>query len=253
METAVTFLSHGEPICGMLHLPESLPAAAVVMCHGFTGNKSEAHRLFVTAARDFCAHGLVVLRFDFRGSGDSAGEFRDMTISREIEDAEAALAFLASRPEVTARRIGALGLSMGGCVAACLSGRTDQVRALVLWSATAHPDRIFDRLFPDFGVKPMIDMNGWGLGRTFIEDARTMQPLDEVRNYRGPSLVVHGTNDATVPPGDASDYRIALGGQCRLHYVQGADHTFARLDWQGEAVSLSRDFLLGTLTGAAGG
>ncbi len=142
---------------------------------------------------------------------------------------------------------------MGGCVAACLAGRTDRVRALVLWSATAHPNRIFDRLFPDFGRKPMIDADGWGLGRSFIEDARTMRPLEEVKNYRGPSLVVHGTNDATVPQSDASDYRIALGGQCRLQYLQGADHTFARLDWQGEAISLSRDFLLGTLAGATGG
>ncbi len=250
METQVTFLSHGEAVAGVLHLPEALPAPGVVMCHGFTGSKSEAHRLFVSAARDFCAHGLAVLRFDFRGSGDSAGEFRDMTISREIEDAVAALGFIASRPEVKADGIGVLGLSMGGCVAACLSGRSDQVRALVLWSATAHPGRICDRMLPDFGDEPVLDLNGWGLGRPFIEDARARKPLEEVRNYRGPSLVVHGTNDATVPPADASDYRIALGGRCTLHYVQGADHTFARADWKAGTIGVSREFLIGALAAA---
>ena len=247
MEIQVCFPSQGENVCGMLHLPEGTPTAGVVMCHGFTGSKSEAHRLFVTTARDFCAHGLAVLRFDFRGSGDSAGEFRDMTIAREIEDAQAAFAFLAARPEVEPSRLGLLGLSMGGCVAACLAGREPGVKALVLWAATAHPDRIFDRMFPQLGEADWIDMNGWGLGRAFLEDARRQQPLREIKNYCGPALVVHGMNDQSVPTSDAADYTAALGEHALLHYVEEADHTFSSFPWTEEAVSHSRQFFLETL------
>jgi pimeloyl-ACP methyl ester carboxylesterase len=247
METQIAFMSEGESVFGVLHLPETLPAPGVIMCHGFTGHKAETHRLFVNAARDFCAHGLAVLRFDFRGSGDSSGEFEDMTISREIEDAAAALDFLTARPEVDGKRVGALGLSMGGCVAACLSGRSEQVRSLVLWSALAHPERIFDRMFPQFGDKPKLEMNGWGLGRAFMQDARTLRPLDCVKKFMGPSLVIHGTEDASVPPSDASDYRIALGGRSTLRYIQGSDHTFSSFAWKAEAIAASRDFLLSTL------
>src|SRR5512135_3017139 len=111
MEVQVEFASGGEAVFGVLHVPEAVPSPGVVMCHGFTGNKSEAHRLFVGAARSFCARGLAVLRFDFRGSGDSGGEFREMTVSREVEDAGAALDFLSGRREVTGRGLGVLGLS----------------------------------------------------------------------------------------------------------------------------------------------
>jgi len=275
MEIQVTFPSGGEQVVGMLHLPDRTPVPGLAMCHGFTGHKAETHRLFVKAARDFARHGLAVLRFDFRGSGDSAGEFREMTVSREIEDAGAAMGYLISRPEVIADRVGILGLSLGGCVAACQAGMDPRVKALVLWAATAHPDRIADRMAPDFaGAKArppgagelsrarsagvnrsgseaagsdVLDMNGWGLGRGFIEDVMLVRPLEQVARYTGPSLVVHGSNDETVPASDASDYRITLGGGCRVHIVEGADHVFSTLAYESEAIGVSRDFLIQVL------
>ncbi len=247
METQVEFRSGEDHVFGVLHLPEGRPAAGILMCHGFTGHKAETHRLFVGAARDLARHGLVVLRFDFRGSGDSGGEFRDMTVSREIEDAVAALDYLSSRPEVDSDRVGVLGLSLGGCVAACLAGRDDRVSALALWAAVAHPARIRERLASAFGEDDVLDMEGWELGRAFLDDVLGVEPLQEVRGYDGPSLVVHGTADESVPPSDASEYRLALGERCRLHMVEGADHVFSSRDFKSQVITLSREFLCETL------
>jgi hypothetical protein len=249
MEIQVSFPSQGETVVGMLHLPARTPAPGVIMCHGFTGHKAEAHRLFVSAARDFAQHGLVALRFDFRGSGDSEGEFREVTVSGEIADAAAALGYLASRPEVDAKRMGVLGLSLGGCVAACLVGREDRAKALVLWAAVAHPERLFERLKPEFGDQDAIDFGGWGLGRGFLEDLPSIHPLEEVRRYSGPSLVVHGEKDEAVPAADASEFAAALGEASRLHIVKSADHVFSSLPWQSEAIAVSRDFLRAALGG----
>jgi len=247
MELQIGFRSGDQQVFGVLHVPESTPAPGSIMCHGFTGHKAETHRLFVDAARDFTRNGLAVLRFDFRGSGDSEGEFHEMTVSREIEDARAALDFLASRPEVDPARLGVLGLSLGGCVAACLAGTDERVRALVLWAAVGHMERTFDGLAPEF-TGDVLDMTGWPLGRGFLDDLPNIQPLKQLEKYVGPSLVVHGSNDETVPPSDASDYRLALGGHCRLHMVEGADHVFSTLRQKAEAIEVSRDFLVSALT-----
>jgi len=247
MELQVDFQSGDQQVFGVLHVPESTPAPGIIMCHGFTGHKAETHRLFVDAARDFTRNGLAVLRFDFRGSGDSGGEFHEMTVSREIEDARAALDCLTARPEVDPARVGVLGLSLGGCVAACLAGTDERVCALVLWAATGHMERSFARLAPEF-TGDVLDMNGWPLGRGFLDDLPNIQPLTDVANYVGPSLVVHGSNDETVPPSDASDYRLALGGRCRFHMVDGADHVFSTLRYRAEAIEVSRDFLVSALT-----
>lgn len=247
MELQVSFSSDGEAVFGVLHLPDRTPAPGLIMCHGFTGHKAESHRLFVHAARDFCEHGFAVLRFDFRGSGDSAGHFQEMTVSREIADAQAAFDFLASRSEVAPGLLGVLGLSLGGCVAACLAGRESRVRALVLWAATAHLDRFSDRLTPEFGSSETLDMQGWALGRSFLDDLRNVHPLKSAEKYGGPSLVVHGAADETVPLSDSADYRIALGGRCRLHHIANADHVFSSLPWKAEAIQVSREFLLDAL------
>lgn len=245
MEVYTSFASAGETVAAVLHVPESTPAPGVIMCHGFTGHKAETHRLFVHTARDFAAHGLAVLRFDFRGSGDSAGDFRDMTITREIEDARAALGFLAFRPEADGDRLGVLGLSLGGCVAACTAGRDERVKALVLWAALAHPTRLADRLREAFqGDAQVMDYSGWDIGRGLMEDADTLKPLEEVHAYRGPALILHGTEDESVLPSDAEDFSAALDGRARLHFVSGADHVFSSFPWKNEVITKSRDFFL---------
>ena len=97
----------------------------------------------------------------------------------------------------------------------------------------------------------MADFDGWGLRRAFLEDLANIRPLNAVGAYRGPSLVVHGTADEVVPPADASDYRAALGGHCRLHWVQGAGHVFSRLGWKSEVIEVTRGFfgeVLGTVS-----
>ena len=112
MEKPVVFENEGQQIVGMLHAPDGAEglSPAVVMFHGFTGTKVEPHRLFVKTARRLAEEGFYVLRFDFRGSGDSEGEFREMTLEGEISDAKASLDFILSQPGVDRGRIGVIGL-----------------------------------------------------------------------------------------------------------------------------------------------
>ncbi|HIE24547.1 MAG TPA: alpha/beta fold hydrolase [Anaerolineales bacterium] len=55
----------------MTHSPdtdERVPA--VLICHGFAGNRVESHFIFVKVARRLANAGFFVLRFDFRGFGE---------------------------------------------------------------------------------------------------------------------------------------------------------------------------------------
>lgn len=145
MEKPVVLENLGQQMIGMLHLPEVPgPVPAVAIYHGFTGTKIEPHRIFVKMARALNALGIAAVRFDFRGSGDSEGDFADMTVTGEISDAVKILDFLAGLPEVDASRLGILGLSMGGAVAATVAGIDERVKSLTLWSAVAD-FKIFER------------------------------------------------------------------------------------------------------------
>ena len=240
------FPSQGQTVVASLHVPEHTPAPAVVMCHGFTGMRIEAHFLFVKAARALCAAGMNVLRFDFRGSGESDGGFEEMTIEGEIADALAALERVRAEPTVDPDRVALLGLSLGGLVAACAAARDQSVSALVLWAAVADLMGVFGKRGDRDEVEERLARDGfveWGahrIGRGFFDDCRRVDPLAEVAGYRGPALVVHGSEDGSVPVAHARMYMDALAGTDATSYiVQGADHTFTSVAWEAEAIAVT--------------
>ncbi|MFP4248011.1 MAG: alpha/beta hydrolase [Armatimonadota bacterium] len=239
----------GLRIAAGIHIPARTPAPGVLMCHGFTGQRMEAHFLFVRAARALCAEGFNVLRFDFRGSGESAGRFRDMTISGEIEDTLAALMVLRAEPTVDERRIALIGLSMGGLVAACAAARDGDVGALALWSAAADMGELIrDRwqmpTEPGASAREYYEHGAFEIGAGFLRDAMRVKPLEEIAQFEGAALVVHGDDDQTVPLEHARRYMDAIpAGDARLHVVAGADHTFATVAHEAEVIAETVAFL----------
>lgn len=245
------FQVQGQAIIASLHVPEVTPAPGVVMCHGFTGMRIEAHFLFVKAARELCAAGLNVLRFDFRGSGESDGSFEEMTIAGEITDALAALAALRAEPSVDPERVGILGLSLGGLVAACAAARDGEVRALVLWAAVADLMEVFQLRTNRDDIETALAANGYvergahRIGRGFWEDCQRVDPLAELGSYSGPALVVHGSEDQSVPVSHLDRYLAALPGEDKTgHVIKGADHTFTSPAWEQEAIAVTREWLV---------
>ena len=232
MERPITFNNAGAQLVGVLHLPDTPGAApGVLLCHGFTGTKSESHFVFTKLARALADSGIAALRFDFRGSGDSEGRFQDMTISGEISDALCALDVFADLPEVDGGRLGILGLSLGGCVAACVAGRSDAVRATVLWAPVHHPHKQFTRreIGPEVAF-PFEFSGGMLLGKGFVDELPDIDPVAEILAARGPVLVLHGTEDESIPCEWSQAYVEALTGAglpAERETIQGADHTFA--------------------------
>ena len=118
--------------------PESTPAPAVLLAHGFGGSKesvdSQARRL----ARD----GFVVLAYSARGFGKSTGAISINDPDREVADAREMVSWLAARPEVALDapgdpHVGVSGGSYGGALALMLGGtdpRIDAIAAAITWN-----------------------------------------------------------------------------------------------------------------------
>jgi uncharacterized protein len=103
----------------MWHAPAAVPDAkfACVMSHPFGEEKLWAHRIFVVFARALAQRGIPVLRFDYTGAGDSAGDTAQAGVDIYLEDLASAVDALAARtPRV--ERIGLVGLRFGASLAA---------------------------------------------------------------------------------------------------------------------------------------
>ena len=133
MEERVTIPSAGLQLAGVLHRPDDLrpgqKRAAVIALHGFGGTMHGPGGQ--NPAQIFCDMGYVVLRFDFRGCGESPGERGRLICLEEVEDARNALTFLTTRPEVDPARIALMGESFGAAIAVYTGGVEPRVAAVI--------------------------------------------------------------------------------------------------------------------------
>ena len=245
--------SRGKLLRGMVHRPALArsPVPAVVFFHGFTGDRLESHWIFVKCARALANEGIASLRFDFYGSGESEGSFHEATLQSEIGDARAAVRFMQRQKGIDSASLGLCGLSLGGCVAACIAPASG-AKALVLWSAVAHP-AILQQLSEKLG-RPApnhsddFEYDARRISARFLKDAPKADPLNAIRRFTKPTRIIHPGKDETVPRSHAADFLQASGARIKQKVIiPGADHTFTSIAWEaaviGQTVEWFRRYL----------
>ncbi|WAH43730.1 lysophospholipase [Alicyclobacillus fastidiosus] len=242
MQRAIELEYNGRILRGMEHVPDGAthPLPAVVLYHGFAATCVEPHRLFVKICRALESVGVASFRFDFSGSGESDGNFEEMTVSGEISEAHAIFDWVQADPRLDPTHISVVGLSMGGLVASQVAGaRPKDIRRLVLLAPGGGKIRdIVLGLLTDSGTDitkeaPYYDYLGNLVSHACLDDLSTIDVYRRASHYTGPVLIIHGTEDAVVPVEAAIGYQErAYNGRAMVHLMEGADHTFDKREWE---------------------
>lgn len=229
----------------------SMPA--VLIHHGFKGFKDYA---FLPIFADRMARaGFTAITISVSGAGvDEAGEFSHLdrfavnTYSRELDDLAVVIDALHRGDLGTARptSLGVVGHSRGGGMVLCLARETPLIGAVATWAAISRVRRHSDQ-----------ELAAWraaGTIQVLHQRIRKYLPLDYVvvedclRHEHGrldisaaaaaldrPWLMVHGTNDETVPVEEGRELaRRATDPRSEALFLEGAGHTFgAAHPWAG--------------------
>ncbi|MCP5049601.1 MAG: alpha/beta hydrolase [bacterium] len=196
----------------------------ILILHGFGGDRvgfpveGTGEGYFERLARVLAEQGFSSLRVDFRGSGESDGEYEITTFSGQVSDGVAALDFIQTlgRP-VNQGRIGVVGHSQGGLVGSLLSAQDKRVKSLTLWAAPSAPSHDYEGLLLVNGMKQGLALPDGGtitlglyvegvyifdmtLGKQFFVELFTTDPLLPVRDFRRPLMYVSPLRDNIVWP-----------------------------------------------------
>ena len=83
---------------GMANIPDGADVQnkvpAVIMLHGFSVDRNELLFSHKILADKLCEQGIASFRFDFMGSGESDGEFKNASVLTEVMDAETILDYV---------------------------------------------------------------------------------------------------------------------------------------------------------------
>jgi dipeptidyl aminopeptidase/acylaminoacyl peptidase len=221
-EKTVRFGKYG--LAGVFHSPGEEAATCVITCHGLYSSKDSEK--YVGIAHRFCREGLAVLRFDFRGSGESGGRLKETSLTGRIEDLEDASDFVR---EQGYESVGVMGSSLGGTVAILTAVKNKRVKALVTWATPCHLDELFR------GEKTE------GLEK-LRHDVSKYDVVKAVEELYCPVLIVHGSRDEQVPLSHAEVLYENANEPKNFQIIEGGDHRLTKLFHRRKAVELTLDW-----------
>lgn len=259
MERAVTIPSGQVELAATLHYPDDSACSPqtervplVVICHDFAGNRIGDGRLYVRAARYFSERGMMTLRFDFGGCGESTGDYGASGMDAWLEQTRHALDYALAIDLIDPQRIILLGHGLGGAVALAAAARDKRIRTLVLWASFVHPFYDVVRLagrtvYEECEQSGEARWSGFRFQPAFFESLTRTQPYVDTRRFSGDVLLVHGMCDETAP----ADYGFLLQkafwlrgeGRCDKETVAGAGHWFAEEGAAERAIAATADWL----------
>lgn len=176
--------------------------ATLIWCHGNAGNISGRLDNLAKLAN----LPVNVFIFDYRGYGKSEGSPYEAGI---YLDAEAAYDYIAARPKVDPTRIVIFGRSLGGAVAVNLAANRPCAGLILESTFTSAADMAKS----SFGFLPV-----------HLVIKTKLNSIEKIRSVQVPLLVLHGTDDRTVPFELGQRLFEAANEPKEFYSIQGADH-----------------------------
>jgi hypothetical protein len=176
------------PLEALIDAPTGTPRAAVVFAHPLPTQGGTMHtKVVFQGAKALARIGCVVLRFNCRGVGRSAGEWDDGR--GEKEDYRAAIDFVASQYPGT--DVWAAGFSFGSYIAMTVGAADDRVCALI-------------------GIAPPVDRYDYG----------------SIKRSTKPKFIIHGEADELIPLRAVREFYAQLGEPKEFVEIDRANHLF---------------------------
>ena len=152
----------GDQVYYVHHRARNAMAQMLLPGH-FVTERPFAYALWVRWARYLAERGISALRFDYRGCGESTGEFRRFSLSSWLEDCRVLNGFLEAQAEGVPMLLGGIGL--GGLLASRLF-QEGLGAGMLLWSPSASGagalrDTLLRRLAFDMTNSPTGRSKSW--------------------------------------------------------------------------------------------
>ncbi len=223
--------------------PGPEPRTAVLAAHGFKGFKDWG--FFPHLCERLARAGHLVVSFNGSRNGIGPGllDFTDLqafgrnTVSHELGDLHWMLDRLKAGEwsEEPPRAIALLGHSRGGGCAVVAAGERDDLSAVVTWAAISTFNRWTAEQKEEWRRNGVVWIANSRTGqqmplyrevrKDFVANRRRFDPVAAAARVSAPWLVVHGTDDTTVPLHEA-EALVQAGPTATLARIEGSGHTF---------------------------
>ncbi|RPD96666.1 alpha/beta hydrolase [Aureibaculum marinum] len=240
---------HQKPILTDVFYQENNDSKPIVIfAHGYKGFKDWG--CWDLVAEKFAKNNIFFIKFNFSHNGGTVEQpidfpdleaFGQNNFIKELDDLESVIDWISDENtytnEVDISNITLIGHSRGGGIVTIKAYEDSRITKVITWAGVSD----YGSRFPTGELLEMWKKQGV----SYIENSRTKQQLPHyyqfyenflenkkrlyiktaVENLKIPYLIIHGTNDETVPLNEAEN----LNSWCKtseLYLVKNANHTF---------------------------
>ena len=207
----------------LLRSPEN--RLTVICSHGYRQNREQADVPLLPLAKVLVEHGMNVLLFDYRNSGESAGQMTSVG-QYEVRDLLGAVDYVHSRQDLNPK-VALLGFSMGAATAILAGAAEPSIAAVVADAPFADLTRYLETNFSVWTGLPAVPFNRTILAVTPILTGlqpEKVSPVQVVGEFAGrPLLLIHGEADEDIAPENSWELQQAYPA-AELMLVAGARH-----------------------------
>lgn len=237
---------HGKPILlDYGFIEDGKPKPLVIFAHGFKGFKDWGH--FNKVMEHFMGRGFAFVKFNFSHNGGTIEQpvdfpdleaFGNNNFTKELSDLKTVVDWIENfeTKEINHQEIYLVGHSRGGGVSILGANEDRRIKRLVTWAAVADLTNRFSQQELDYWKDK---------GVIYVENSRTNQQMpmyyqiaedtlnnidrfsieQAANNISIPHLIIHGTDDATVPVSDAQNINV-WNKASDIFIIEGANHSF---------------------------
>ena len=234
VETIKWMNSDGGTVEGVLTRPVGfMPGTRyplIVNPHG--GPSGASTEGFSSINQVLAANGFLVLQPNFRGSTNYGQKFLNANQNTwgitDYDDIMKGVDYVIAQGWADPNRLIAYGWSYGGYMTFWMSTQTDRFKLI-------SPGAGLTNLYSMYSTTDIPAYLGWFFGTPWENQAiyQKLSPIQHVKNVKSKMLIMHGANDARVPPTQADEFYKALKDL-------GKDVTYVRYPRQGHGITETR-------------
>jgi putative redox protein len=216
----------GESLAGSLEMPAGAVKSYALFAHCFTCSKNNLAATRI--ARALADLGIVVLRFDFTGLGNSQGEFSNTNFTSNLQDLLAAADYLEQQYAAPSLLI---GHSLGGSAVLAAAQHLPEVKAVVTIGAPATASHIkhlfadsYHQLQKQSSIQVELGGRSFNIQRQFADDLEQYNSVAHIQSLRKALLIFHAPLDDVVSIDEAARIYTAAKHPKSFVSLDHADH-----------------------------
>lgn len=211
------------------------PLPALIFVHGWKSDQEGNIR----RASEICKLGFICLTLDLRGHGESEGSIEQFSREDHIQDIKTAYKYLTKLKEINPEKIGIIGSSYGGYLAA-VAGNFLKFEWIILRVPALYYDKDFNTQTAQLIGRDRDAFTTSGLN---IENSLA---LKGVANFKGEILIIESEKDKIIPHKIIENYLEVIQDKRQLTYVimKNAQHSLETHLQEKEYVDILKTWIL---------